>query len=234
MGKKLVILAVIIMITLSSCMPASRFLELALCGSYAVPGMYAGDLKGSPSPDILEEDSQGRILFLFTHPNSITGENDTALVICQHIDNQYVYYYEDQCYLLNCDSEEDIAWLKSQNDWGSALNFDKMSVRPNSISFDLFIVPDRVLEWNDVRKAIAVGLANLRTTPIESCLLDINPMGYELYWVTAVADGVRVSYYAIISTDYDVSFMPAEQAAVVPKEISVFKSESGWYSTNGT
>lgn len=232
MRKRLVIFAVLIMITLSSCMRADRFLELDLCGSYAVPGMYDFDLKGHASPVVLEEDGQGRILFEFTRQNSITEESDTALVICQHIDDDYVYYYEDQCYLFNSDSEEDIARLKNQNDWGLPLNFDKMSVRPNAISLDLVIVPDRVLEWNDIRKAMDVGLGNLGATVIDSCLLDMNPNGYELYWITAVSNGARTYYYAIISAEYDVVFLSVEKPMVVPSEIAAFKYDNGWYSTN--
>ena len=234
MNKRIVLLVVLIMITLSSCMRAGQFLELALCGAYAVPGMYDADLKGDASPTTLEEDEQGRILFEFTHQNSITDEIDTALVICQYIDTEYVYYYEDQCYLYGCNSEEDIALLKSQNDWGLPLDFDKMSARPNDISMDLFIAPDRVLKRKNVQKTIKLGLAGLRATAIESHLLDVNPSGYELYWIKAVANGDKTYYYAIIDADYKIAFMPVESPRIIPDEITVFKNDNGWYSSNKT
>ena len=232
MRKRLVLLVVLVMITLSSCMRADRFLELALCGSYAVPGMYDFDLKGQTSPVVLEEDGQGRILFEFTRQNSITGENGTALVICQHIDADYVYYYEDLCYLYNCTLEEDIALLKSQNDWGLPLDFEKMSVRPNKISMDLFIVPGRVLKWENIQGTIQLGLKDLQETLLDSILLDVNPDGYELYWITAIADGVKTYYYAIIDTDYNIAFLPMENPVIVPDEIATFKDDSRWYSSN--
>lgn len=234
MRKRLVLLVVLVMVTLSSCMRADHFLELALCGSYAVPGMFDFDLKGQTSPVVLEEDGQGRILFEFTHQNSITGESGTALVICQHIDADYVYYYEDLCYLYNCTLEEDIAVLKSQNDWGLPLDFGKMSNRPNTISLDLTIVPDRVLKWKDLQKAINTGLAGLNATLVESCLLDINPSGYELFWITAVANEEKTYYYAIIDADYHTAFMPTENPTVVPNEIATFKNNNGWYSKTGS
>lgn len=233
MRKRLVLFVVLVMVTLSSCMRADRFLELALCGSYAVPGMYDFDLKGQTSPVVLEEDGQGRILFEFTRQNSITGESGTVLVICQHIDADYVYYYEDLCYLYNCTLEEDIAVLKSQNDWELPLDFGKMSNRPNAISLDLTIVPDRVLKWKDLQKAINTGLAGLNATLVESCLLDINPSGYELFWITAVANEDKTYYYAIINTDYNTAFMPAKNPTVVPNEIATFKNNNGWYSKTG-
>ncbi len=234
MKKRIVLFALLVMITLSSCMRAGRFLELALCGAYAVPGMYHHDLKGAASPVTLEEDEQGRILFEFARPNSITGESGTALVICQHIDADYVYYYEDHCYLYDCDSEEDIALLKSQNDWGLPLDFDKMSVRPNDISLDLFIVPDRSLERKNVQNVIKLGLTGLHAMSIESYLIDVNPNGYELYWINAVANGAKTYYYAIIDTDYNVAFMPVGNPIIIPDEITAFKYENGWYSSNKT
>lgn len=234
MNKRIVLLVVLVMITFSSCMRTGRFLELALCGAYAVPGMYDADLKSAASPDTLEEDEQGRILFEFTHTNSITGESGTALVICQYIDADYVYYYEDQCYLYDCNSEENIALLKSQNDWGLPLDFDKMSVRPNDISMDLFIVPDRVLKWKSIQDTIKLGLTGLRATSIESHLLDVNPNGYELYWIKAVANGAKTYYYAIIDADYNIAFMPVENPIIIPDEITAFKYDNGWYSSNKT
>lgn len=232
MRKRLVFRVVLIMVTLSSCMRADRFLELALCGSYAVPGMYDFELKGQTNPVVLEEDEQGRMLFEFTRQNNITGESGTALVICQYIDAEYVYYYEDQCYLYNCTSEEDIVVLKSKNDWGLPLYFDKMSVRPNVISLDLFIVPDRVLEWKNIQDTIKKGLAGLRATSVESHLLDVNPNGYELYWITAGTNGSKTYYYAIIDSDYNIAFMPMENPTITPNEIAAFKYDNGWYSIN--
>lgn len=234
MNKRMVFLVVLIMLILSSCAQAGHFLELALCGAYAVPGMYDPDLKSAASPVTLEEDTQGRILFEFTHQNSITGESGTALVICQYIDAEYVYYYEDQCYLYNCNSEEDIALLKSQNDWGLPLNFEKMSLRPNDISIDLFIVPDRVLKWKNIQDTVKLGLSGLQATPIESHLLDVNPNGYELYWIEAVANGTETYYYAIIDADYNIAFMPVENPVIAPAEITVFKYDNGWHSSNKT
>lgn len=232
MRKRLVLFVVLVMITLSSCMRAAQTNELNICGSYAVPGMYITDLKGVASPTTLEEDEQGRTLFKFTRQNSITGEEGTAIVICQHIDADYVYYYEDQCYIYNCNTEEDIAALKSQNDWGLPLDFNKMSIRPNKISFDGVIVSNRVLKRKDVRSAIKLKLANLQATPIEYTMLDVNSNGSELFWIKAVVKKGTTYYFAIIDTDYNIVFMPSESPAIIPSEIAAFKNDNGWYDTS--
>lgn len=230
MRKKLVLLPILILIVmLSSCIRAAPVHELALCGSYAVPGMYEGDLKSTKRPTILEEDTQGRILFEFTRPNSITGESSTAIVICQHIDADYVYYYEDQCYLYNCNLEEDIAALKTQNDWGLPLDFGKMSVRPNKIMYDMVIKTNRVLYWRDIERVLKLKLANIQATLIDHTMLDVNPNGYELHWIKAVTNKENTYYYAIIDTDYNIAFTLVESPTIDPLEIAAFKNANRWY-----
>ena len=88
-------------------------------GSSAVPGLYCSDLKsGTYTVNILERDGQGRILYEYTTKSLITGEQETAVVICQKCDNDFVYFYEDKCYLTGEPSEEEIRQLKVQNRWG--------------------------------------------------------------------------------------------------------------------
>ena len=152
----------LLMLTTSSCMRAGQFLELILCGAYAVPGMFQHDPKGgSLKSNVIEEDPEGRIIFELTGRNVISGERETVLVVCQHIDADYVYFYEDKCYLYPGYTETDIDSLKARNDWGSPLNWDKMSVRSNSISFDLYINTDSILEYQEIDSAIRRGLGSL-------------------------------------------------------------------------
>lgn len=231
MKKKGLLLILLIMFMLSSCMRANRSLELRLCGAYAVPGMYYADLKGNAtSIDIIEEDKYGRTLFEFTGPNAITGEQATSLVICQSINAEYVYYYEDQCYLHQNHTKSDIDSLKKQNDWDLPLEWDKMSSRPNVISLDLYIVPDLVLKSEDTRNAIINGLTNMGVVLSEYCLLDVNPNGYELHWITATSGGAVLNYFVMISPNYEIAFLPVADCRIDSNAIATFKHDNGWYA----
>ena len=233
MKKKILPLILLIMFALCSCMHTDRSLELKLCGAYAVPGMFDTDLKGTAlSVDVIEEDKQGRILFELTSSNAITGERETVLVICRSIDSEYVYYYEDQCYLYQNHTESDITSLKKQNDWDLPLNQEKMSSRPNEISLDLCIVPNLVLEREKVRNAIVNELGNIGAVLIDYCLLDVNPNGYELHWITATANGTEANCLAIISPDYEIAFSPVTEYRMDPNEVAALKYDNGWFSSD--
>lgn len=231
MKKKTLLLIILIMFMLSSCMRANRSLELRLCGAYAVPGMYYADLKGTAtSINVIEEDKQGRILFEFTGPNAITDKRTSSLVICQQIDTEYVYYYEDQCYLYQNYTEADIDALKKQNDWDLPLNREKMSFRPNVISLDLYIVPALILKSEDTRDAIVNGLTNMGAVLTEYCLLDVNPHGYELHWITATSGGAAANYFVVINSDCETAFLPVADYMIDPNAITAFKHDNGWYA----
>ena len=61
----------------SACSDESEDMKLAVCGSYAVPGMFCHDLKGGTySCDVIERDSYGRILFLYETASVITEKNE--------------------------------------------------------------------------------------------------------------------------------------------------------------
>ena len=78
---------VVLLLVLAGCGHVSQSLELAVCGSYGVPGMMCFDLKGdSYSCEIKETDSSGRILFTYAAYNQIAQEDAVFLVICQHTD----------------------------------------------------------------------------------------------------------------------------------------------------
>ena len=88
---------------------------------------------GDSRVKIMEEDAFGRVLFSYYDDKSdYCGEDIFAYLICQKVDETYVYYYPDYNYILNewnhVDipfSEEEIEDLKRKNDWGKEINEEK-------------------------------------------------------------------------------------------------------------
>lgn len=88
---------------------------------------------GDSRVKIMEEDAFGRVLFSYYDDNSYyCGEDIIGYLICQKVDETYVYYYPDYNYILNewnhLDipfSEEEIEDLKTKNDWGKEINEEK-------------------------------------------------------------------------------------------------------------
>lgn len=87
--------------------------------------------------DIIEKDDQGRTLFRITGGNSPiyyecfgTQNNLYAFVICQYYDDEKVYYYEDDCYVLYANTTDfdltEQEQLKNRNDWNHPLDYDRM------------------------------------------------------------------------------------------------------------
>ena len=82
-----ILVGIILLFAVSGCRSRSQELDLAICGSYAVPGMFCWDLKGGTfDVEVLETDEEGRILFSYSAENIITHQIDTALVVCKKID----------------------------------------------------------------------------------------------------------------------------------------------------
>ena len=86
----------------------------------------------------IEADAQGRTLFKIRMGNSPMyfcsfGEKSPlyAFAICQYFDDEKVYYYEDDCWVIFA-KEEDFTeaekeLLKERNDWNQTLNYEKMT-----------------------------------------------------------------------------------------------------------
>lgn len=220
----------IVLIVLSSCaMNPHVHLELALCGSYAVPGMFCADLKGGTYEiTILEKDAYGRIYFSYSAASAVTQETETALVICQSIDREYVYFYEDICYILQDDSFEAVKMIKEQNDWSKPLDYSKMSRRPNQITFDLFISTNSTLLYGKVIQAVSseLGLSSSQLTQLQ--FVDADNSGSELYWSGKFENGTNQSYLLLVSSAYDVCVIKLDDDVGIYDVISDFKAENGW------
>lgn len=89
---------------------------------------------GDSRVKIIEEDAFGRVLFSYYDDKSYyCGEDIIGYLICQKVDETYVYYYPDYNYILNewnhiniPFSEEEIEDLKTRNDWGKEINEEKL------------------------------------------------------------------------------------------------------------
>lgn len=218
-----------ILVTFVSCKDTVPRLEMAVCGSYGVPGMICYDLKGGKFDcEILEEDSHGRILYEYTTKNVITDKEETTLVICQMFDSEYVYFYEDKCYLLPGYENSEIDTLKEQNDWNEALDQSKMSRREINISFDLVLITDSEIETNSVRSVCRKKLGINDKQLEELCVLDTDHNGHELYWLCVLSNESEAHYLVVASTGYAVSIFPLEDGVMDSAAIAEFKRESGW------
>lgn len=170
----------IIVHLLSACGSAEPTDALVVCGSHGVPGMFCFDLKGSTYEcNILEEDSEGRTLYEYVAYSDITGQDESIVVICQHTDNRYVYYYEDQCYVVGDYQKADIEALKTLNDWGDTLNYSRMSRREVDITFDRCISFESVIKNKNGRSACAEAL-NIEMSQIkELCISDVDGFDHQ-------------------------------------------------------
>lgn len=203
-------------------------LDLAICASYAVPGMYCDDLKGGAfSYEIIEEDSYGRILYRFETINCLTEKEETVYVICQKTVSKYVYFYEDICYLFEENDNDDLMALKERNDWESELNTEKMSRRESMITFDIFIEKDCDLDYFKVLEA---GMKKFEVSKEEFDIvsfLDADSEGKGMYLFSVGEEEKVEKYIAIVSTGYEISYMEAPDE-IYAETFAEFKKENGW------
>ena len=104
--------------------------------------------------ELVETDQYERKLFRYRgHISNLYGNGEdfyiTSLVVCQQVAGDYAYYYEDYCWLTKTNpqdeegfasfSDEEIALLKSRNDWDKELSSEKMrSVQYKNIKTETF------------------------------------------------------------------------------------------------
>ena len=226
----LILFLVSVLLVLSGCSQQSKTINLAICGSYAVPGMFCQNLKGgSFQCEILETDSKGRILFTYATRNEITGRDEKAVVICQSIDDKNVYFYEDICYLLGDPSNEQIETLKVSNDWEKDIDHSKMAKRSNETTLDLNIVLQNDLNTN---KAIDLCIDKLSIPSDSGCdllLVDENQEGQAIFLLTVKTETNEQKYLVMINEEYDIHCVAIDGKTDDLSVLPSFKSLYGWY-----
>ena len=104
----------------------------------AAHNVLGGDYGYSSRTKVIEEDNQGRILFLYRFSSVLTDDEDGhnryiyALCICQHFDDKDTYFYEDICAIVKTESnfeDSEVEQLKKINDWNEPLYYGKMTAR---------------------------------------------------------------------------------------------------------
>ncbi len=208
--------------------PVSDDIKLKICGSYGVPGMFQPDVKGGEAVcNVLETDSYGRILFEYTATSMISHKKETALVVCQKHDDNFVYYYEDRCYYLGDSSEEAILALKTKNDWNKELNHSKLSKREVNVSYDLFLITAEPFGWDEVQQSFCKHIQINTSQLKDHSILDATENG-ELHWMEFERDGAKETGYFLI-TKSKCAFLKAEKH-ISPEELAAFKKSNGWES----
>ena len=201
--------------------------DLAVCGVYSVPGMFCADLKGgSVSSNIIDEDLEGRILFDYSTFNIITGKKESAFVICQFRDGDYVYFYEDVCYCLEKNAQQAIESFMTENDWGQPLDFNKMSRRKVKVTIDLFINTETQLEYKKVKEYSSKALKTDSSRIVECSFVDCDSAGHELYYLTSY--DFPQAYLVLLDGQYNVSIIKVSDKELNIEEFAQFKRDNGW------
>lgn len=135
-GKRLVLI-LIVSLFLSSCYPSDTVGRTGYYQAYdivrtSVPFAMDGANDASRAKVFLKEtDTYGRQLFVYRTYSTFLQKSLDIWVVCQKTDSAYAYYYSNIHYLLvpreTTPSENMLANLKQENDWGEALRTDKMS-----------------------------------------------------------------------------------------------------------
>ena len=198
-------------------------------GSFAVPGMLCADVKGSRANcEILETDNQGRILFYYETFCVITQKKESSIVICQKYESDYVYFYEDICYLFSEWTDKDIEELKKQNDWNCPLDFTKMSRRHYSVSFDLVLIFDNELDYPVIYAKCMKEWSIDRSQIKDSSMVDIDSSGKNLIWILIQQNNLEKQYIILVDQSYNIQTLEITEVGNLFDELPIFKKNNGW------
>ena len=229
MRKFLVLISLLLIIALNSCSQNVDKNSLLICGTYATPGMFYSDLKGKEADiEIIEVDSYGRILFRYYSPNFISSEKNGVVIICQKVENEYIYYYEDLCYSFSVDCE-DYSKIKEVNDWNNPLDVTKMTKRQTAISFDLFLMPPTTVDYSTVQDLCCKQFNITQEDIIKLCLDDVDIHGNTIYYCEIKTDGNILRAVMFVSTNYECDYFVFDNLEKLSIEkFSAFKESNGW------
>lgn len=211
--KKAAIFVILFIIVLSFFVfvPINNDSALSICGAYAVPGMYYSDLKGIESTvEVLEKDTYGRIMFIYSAPSVITEQNESAVVICQKKTNDFVYFYEDICYeFVETEiTNENTKFLeiKDRNDWNKPLSDEKMTFRRIKVSFDNVIITEVNFDVDRIKEICCESLGIYDFQIKEFCIDDVKPDESCIFFLKTNSNGNEKKYFAKVEKEYNVSF----------------------------
>ena len=227
--KKIIATTVIICcLFLNSCFPAIKSQITHICAAFSVPGMMESDGRRSIIRTI-ETDMQGRKLFAYETTNSILHKTTEVYVIMQKSDKNYVYFYEDENYLFDTSSSEEIEAFKTRNDWNLELQPEKMSRRPlQNFTFDLVMFVRTILDREKAENAIMTNIPfpvdEVYCLYVEDCDYSKN----ELYYFEGMAGNETKKYFVIIDDTYSPKFMEIINDTVDDEAFKEFKRQSGW------
>ena len=225
MSISLIIIALVL--GTCGCSVNTKETNLAICGSFAVPGMFCANLKRSTNGcEIIEEDSYGRILYSYTAYSVITDKKETAVLICQKLSSTDVYFYKDICYLLDEWSDEELLLLKEDNDWEKPLNPDKMSSASTRTTLDGYISSSLgKLEFSKVQTACYEALDIKETSVRDFCIIDTSEDA-EIYWLVLSGNTDEECYFIRVEQDYSVTYLAAERKLDALDVMAVLKSST--------
>ena len=203
----------------------------------------------------METDAQGRTLFKTIMGNDplyycCFGEESPlyAFSVCQHCDDEKVYYYEDECWVLFANAEdfteEEKEQLKERNDWDLPLNYDKMTAKT--------IIPKESQgrknypnEWKleeDAKERFLIYNSLEEGERVFSTFLDDDGEGRMIFtilveardgdnWMTSSIKSIK-SYMEIVDTNShgkEAVIEEIQDPAHIWEQIKAFKAQNNWH-----
>ncbi len=200
---------------------------------------FGADFVRDPKIEILEKDEYGRILFTYYEKYYSGGDlSFSALIILQQTLNEFVYYYEDYNYIIKKQfktvseqpfSQENIEYLKSNNDWGNEIKLNKcikkeINNKKQKIPFDKKVIEDKVIEEFSLKgENHTLFLHYLTNDKVNNFIgygavrKNTNQFDYFVYFVKSINDNAGEIYFFTPTNLFDYQ-----------DEFISFKKSNGW------
>ncbi len=256
--KSLVLMLVLLLVSLLSTGCGYRYKgeypELCSVAWANIPtlngGMSNGEVVYDPEIQVLETDRYGRILFSYTE--DIDGQWFYILVM-QSADEQYTYYYPDDCYIKMVYEErystldvsaEEIASLKELNDWECPMDESKLEAtaiidkKPSKGKLKLknhyFEEIIREYHENSDRYVHPKNVSFVRVVDY----VKSDGYGREMYVVNTDFDEyydkkeIWYSYLFLVivqpDKSYDLSTVVILESSIMSQQVKTAKQQNGW------
>lgn len=205
---------------------------------------YGADRAIDSKLELIEEDTFGRKLFTY-YESYYSGAklSFSALLISQYASEEYVYYYEDYNYILleqelyasaiKNFANEDIEYLKIQNDWDKEINLDKCIKKEISNTKQQIPIESQIIKEKAVEK---FGLMEGKFNIFMDMLTYDSEGNFILYGSIIKSYEDEDIYFATLvmpnDNSQDIEFFVPLDIYNYHEEFIKFKQENGWVSIN--
>lgn len=202
---------------------------------------YSTDWYKNPDIEVVERDKYGRTLFRYYEKYYAGGGiSFSSLIVCQHADDEYAYYYEDVNFIIVEEDktnsamgkfdDEKVNQLKAANDWNREIQLEKcvkkkLTRKKPDIPYGKEMIENKIVDAFKLKKNDYRILMDILTR-------DPKNDSFIMYGYILYGESENILFVGLVTATHemvtDVKFLVPSNLYEYQSELTEFKKANGW------